>query len=62
MTNGDMVRQMSDEDLALVLMCPYDTAGDPVDIMPCIKEYGTMNPTQEYCHACLVKWLKREKK
>lgn len=34
-TNGDKIRAMTDEELAEVIMCPYDTAREPLDIMPC---------------------------
>ena len=61
MTNGDKIRAMSDEELTEILLCPYDTAGDPIDIMPCMKD-GEM---QEFvlpkdCRACTLKWLQRE--
>lgn len=61
MTNGDKIRTMSDEDLAMVLMCPYDTAGEPINIMPCVKQNGTNELAEpKFCHACVVEWLQRE--
>ena len=63
MTNGDKIRNMTDEELAFILMCPYDTAGDPIDIMPCV----TAERTQEFvspkeCMECMAAWLKKEAK
>ena len=62
-TNGDKIRSMPDEELAAVIMCPYDTAGEPLDIMPCVLEGGTQEfvPTNK-CIACSVAWLSREAK
>lgn len=62
-TNGDKIRAMTDEELAAVIMCPYDTAGDPIDIMPCVLEGGTQEfVTVEKCRACSVAWLQRKSK
>ncbi len=61
MTNGERIRAMSDDDLAIMIMCPYDTAGEPENIMPCIKEFNTNEIVPpKYCHACCTEWLKRE--
>lgn len=38
MTNKEKIQSMTDEELATVLLCPYDTAGNQLDIMPCIKD------------------------
>lgn len=63
MTNGDKIRQMSDDELVKILMCPYDTAGDPVNIMPCVKDRGTQElVTPEECNKCMKDWLSREVK
>ena len=64
MTNKEKILQMSDDDLALVLMCPYDTSGNPEDIMPCISEENKTGEfvSPKYCHACLVDWLGKEAK
>ena len=62
MTNSYRIRNMSDEELAAVLMCPYDTAGDPIDVMPCFKD-GTQNMVDsKHCIQCSVEWLQRETK
>ena len=60
-TNADRIRNMSDEELALVIMCPYDTVGDLKEIMPCIKEHGNneLVPPQ-YCYDCTMNWLKEQ--
>lgn len=63
MTNGDKIRTMSDDELAFVIMCPYDTAGEPVNIMPCVKHNGTQELVDsKFCHACCVEYLKKEVK
>ena len=60
MTNGDKIRAMSDEDLTAILLCPYDTAGDPIDIMPCVKDGNIQEfVAPEDCKACIMKWLER---
>lgn len=38
MTNADRIRMMTDEELTKIIMCPYDTFGESVDIMPCIRD------------------------
>lgn len=45
MTNGDKIRQMSDEELAPYITCPYDECIDLVDCS---------------CKCCILKWLKEE--
>lgn len=61
MTNADRIRSMTDEELVQVLMCPYDTAGNPIDIMPCVTEHGTQKlVSPEYCKRCMMKWLQLE--
>lgn len=57
MTNGDKIRNMTNEELAAVILCPYDTAGEPLNVMPCIND-GEMEPKE--CHACTVRYLERE--
>ncbi len=62
MTNADRIRAMTDEELINVLPCPYDTAGDPEDIMPCIID-GDIKPVSEaVCRKCMLDWLRREAK
>lgn len=61
MTNGDKIRNMTDEELAVVLMCPYDTAGAELDIMPCVKDGNVQEfASPKDCRACSIKWLQRE--
>lgn len=59
MTNADKIRNMSDEELAEIILCPYETAGDESEIMPCMLEG---KQTVETCRKCCVEWLKREVK
>lgn len=59
-TNGDKIRAMTDEELGMVIMCPYDTAGPAEEIMPCIKEVDGDAPTQKNCYECSRAWLKKE--
>ena len=61
MTNAERIRSMTDEELAALLACPYDTAGNPVNIMPCITDPELQGfATPEYCKTCMMKWLNRE--
>lgn len=46
LTNGDRIRQMSDEELAVELMCPYGSEG-PV--------CGVNGKT---CKECTLQWLR----
>lgn len=46
-TNGDMVRRMTDEELAAVIMCPYD--GAPEHLYLCTEPGG--------CIKCVLHWL-----
>ena len=62
MTNADKIRNMTDEELADIMLCPYDTAGDPIDIMPCVKDGIQGLATPEECKACMMKWLGRSVK
>lgn len=48
MTNADRIRSMTDEELAKVIMCPYDR--DDRDERDC----------KEGCWKCCLKWLKSE--
>lgn len=49
MTNGDRIRRMSNEELAVIVMCPYET--DP-DMCICNTEMG--------CLECCRRWLEEE--
>lgn len=46
MTNADRIRAMSDEELAKIIMCPYDV--DPDSCCP-----------ESTCLECCKKWLKQ---
>ncbi len=59
-TNMDRIRRMSEEELAEVLMCPYDSAGNLFDEIPCYD--GRKLVTKEECRKCCVNWLKSEVK
>jgi len=61
MTNADRIRQMTDEELAFIIMCPYDTTGKPSEIMPCVKDGNIQElvPPQ-FCYECTTKWLQAE--
>lgn len=56
MTNGDKIRAMTDENLAVILMCPYDTYEDG----PKCNTMPASDVTPVYCQKCLVGWLKEE--
>lgn len=59
MTNGDRIRRMSNEELADIVFCPYDTAGEPEEIMPCLLgEESFVSPDK--CKECMMAWLGRE--
>ena len=45
MTNADHIRAMSDEELASVIMCPYDVEPD-------------LCYSRKSCYACSLDWLK----
>ena len=63
MTNGDRIRQMTDDQLTEIIMCPYDTAGNAADIMPCIEEGNVQKLVSESeCRSCCLNWLKREER
>lgn len=55
MTNADRVRNMTNEELAGIIMCPYDTAGD--EIMPCIDPDKS---TVKQCCKCVREWLSKD--
>lgn len=60
MTQGDHIRSMSDEEIAEIIMCPYDTAGKPIEIMPCTKDGIQEFVTPESCKKCIIEWLHSE--
>lgn len=60
-TNADMIRKMTDEQLAEQWPCPYDTAGS--NIMPCILDDNVKGlPDEAYCRKCMLDWLQKEAK
>ncbi len=60
MTNKEKIQSMTDEELATVLLCPYDAAGNQLDIMPCIKDGIQRFITPEECNRCMIHWLNME--
>lgn len=61
-TNGDRIRSMTDEELAWVLMCLYDTAGEPEEIMPCVRDGAGPDFTPpSHCLQCTMEWLKKRR-
>lgn len=59
MTNADRIRKMTDEELTKIIMCLYDTVGESVDIMPCIRD-GKVQVSPQFCYECMRKWLRAE--
>lgn len=59
-TNADRIRSMGDEDLTKIIMCPYDTAGKPIEIMPCAKDGIQELRPPEDCKKCMMEWLQQE--
>ena len=59
-TNADRIRSMGDEDLTKIIMCPYDTAGKPIEIMPCAKDGIQELWPPEDCKKCMMEWLQQE--
>lgn len=59
MTNLEFIRQCDEDELALRLMCPYDIDGAMFHELPCEK---ADDETPAFCHACVKKWLKEERK
>ena len=61
MTNADRIRKMTDEELTKIIMCPYDTVGESVDIMPCIRDGKVqVSVSPQFCYECMRKWLRAE--
>lgn len=53
MTRLEQIKNMAAEQLAPLLLCPYESA----DKMPCA---GDCHVTEEQCHECMIAWLKEE--
>ena len=51
MTNADHFRAMSDEELAMVLMCPNEMEW---------QKYHVTNLDNNDCYKCLLEWLGKE--
>ena len=62
-TNIDRIRTMSEEELAAVLMCPYDVDETSFgEKIPCYQNDRQELVTEEECRKCCVNWLKSEVK
>lgn len=60
-TNADRIRSMSDDELTDIILCPYDTAGKPANIMPCVRDGNIQElVSPEYCKKCMMDWLQSE--
>lgn len=60
-TNADRIRSMSYEELTEIILCPYDIAGSPANIMPCVKDGNIQElVSEEFCKKCMLKWLQSE--
>ena len=60
-TNADRIRTMGDEELIKIIMCPYDTAGKPIEIMPCVRDGNVQEfVPPEDCKKCMMEWLNSE--
>lgn len=58
-TNADKIRNMSIDDLAAVIMCPY--TGDSLEDLPlCEKELFEEAPDKKTCYECCKAWLQQE--
>lgn len=56
MTNGDRIRTLSNEHLALVLMCPIEAGIAEIGDFDCAKNgHGEHN-----CLKCALDWLNKE--
>ena len=54
-TNADRIRSMSDDELTDIILCPYDTAGKPENIMPCVRDGNIQElVSPEYCKKCMM--------
>lgn len=62
-TNADRIRSMTDEELLNLIPCSYGTAGEPEEIMPCIRETGDSDfVSEKECRRCILEWLQKEVK
>ena len=52
---------MEDAELTDIILCPYDTAGEPIEIMPCVKDGNVQELVPpEDCKKCMMEWLGKE--
>ena len=51
-TNGDVIRNKTDEELVQLSFCPYEQAGKP---MPCWERFGEVSI--EDCDKCALNFL-----
>lgn len=62
MRNADKIRAMTDEELAEVIACPYDTVGS--ELMPCIFDKAEPDApdfvSPGRCNQCVLEWLRKE--
>ena len=59
--NADRIRSMSDDELTDIILCPYDTARKPANIMPCVRDGNIQElVSPEYCKKCMMDWLQSE--
>ena len=56
MTNEEKIKAMETDDLAMIIMCPYDTLGNGLDKLPC--DWKLVD--EPSCHRCVVEWLQKE--
>ena len=61
-TNGDRVRRFSNEQLALMLMCPNDACLDDIKCRRSETDKQILGPASQKnpCISCLYDWLNAE--
>lgn len=55
MNNGDKIRELSNEELALVVMCLIEHSDDIENVI-CGMNNSIENKRQ-YCYHCVLRWL-----
>lgn len=58
--NGDKIRNMSNEDLAFCLMCPYDSQELPECSLECIITHSINSAASKECYSCVLNWLNKK--
>ena len=56
MTNGDRIRQMTDEEMSEIIMCPYD---DIAEMLKNCEIFKGVNK-EKRCQECTAAWLRAE--